>query len=532
MSCARHSAPSSGRPSVPEVGAGIVLVGMPGSGKTTVGRIVAERLGRRFADTDERFAELHGTPVPAYLSERGEPAFRAAEASVIRDVLRDPDAVIAAGGGAVLDPLNRWALWHHGVVAWLDVPPHQLVSRLSADDIPRPTFQPYDADRLARARDERLPSYRAADLHLDGAMDAARVADALVAGRERPAGRRLFDADVARHHPVGPTTTRVVLGAGLPFHDLVPRGVTVADPRAPVDVPGRARLEVAGGERAKRMRRLERVLEWMADQRVERGESVIAVGGGTVGDLAGTAAAVYARGIGLVHVPTTWLAQADSAIGGKVAVDLAQAKNAVGAFWPPSDVLADVGALRTLPVRLRRDGVAESVKSAIIGDPALWRLLEERGRASLTDDEAARYAIVERSARLKLDVVARDPFETGERRTLNLGHTIGHALEIASGYRLRHGAAVALGMRAVATVAAHRGGDHDLQARLDALLRELGFGLTAPFDEASVRAALGSDKKRADGRQRWILPMAIGRAEEVDDVSDAELRRAFRVIAA
>ena len=226
------------------------------------------------------------------------------------------------------------------------------------------------------------------------------------------------------------------------------------------------------------------------------------------------------------------MAQSDSAIGGKVAVDLAGAKNAVGAFWPPVAVLSDVAALRTLPLRPRRDGMAESVKSALIGDPQLWRLLESRGRAALRDDEAARFAIVERSARLKLGVCERDPFESGERRTLNLGHTIGHALEIESRYRLPHGSAVALGMRAVATIAAGRGADSDLAGRLDALLTALGFRTTRAFDADAVRVAMRSDTKRRGGRQRWILPMTIGSVTEVDDVSDAELRTALRAISA
>ena len=188
---------------------------------------------------------------------------------------------------------------------------------------------------------------------------------------------------------------------------------------------------------------------------VERGTPLIAVGGGTIGDLAGTAAALYARGLPLVHVPTTWLAQADSAIGGKVAVDL-------GGGEERGRRLLAAGRRRLrrgrppdrCRVRLRRDGMAESLKAGIIGDPALWRLLEERGAKALRTDEPARYAILERSVRVKLAVCERDPFETGERRTLNLGHTIGHALEIESRYRLPHGAAVALGMRAVAAIAA------------------------------------------------------------------------------
>jgi 3-dehydroquinate synthetase len=176
--------------------------------------------------------------------------------------------------------------------------------------------------------------------------------------------------------------------------------------------------------------------------------------------------------------------------------------------------------------------MAESVKSALIGDPALWRLLEARGSAALRNDEAARYAIVERSARLKLGVCDRDPFETGERRTLNLGHTAGHALEVASGYRLRHGPAVALGMRVAAAIAAGRGADPTLAPRLDELLHRLGFRLTHAFDVPAVRAAMSTDKKRRAGRQRWILPMEVGRVVEADDVTENELTSALQGIRA
>jgi 3-dehydroquinate synthetase/shikimate kinase len=506
---------------------------MPGCGKSSVGRLVAERLGRPFIDTDTVFEQLHGTPVPAYLAERGEPAFRAAEAAAVTRAAT-PGAVIGAGGGAVLDPLNRWTLWHHGVVAWLDLEPGQLVARLLTDPVPRPTFQPYEAGRLGAVQAERAPFYRAADLRLDASRDPARVADELVARRSHPRGRRLFDAEAPRHHPVGPASARVVLGVDLDMQELAPTGVALVDRRLPPAfterIHARVRLELAAGERAKRVRNLERVLEWLAEHRVERDEPMLAVGGGTVGDLAGTAAALFARGLPLVQVPTTWLAQADSAIGGKVAVNLGAAKNAVGAFWPPVAVLSDVAALRSLPARLRRDGVAESVKSALIGDPALWSLLELRGRAALRTDEAARYAILERSARLKLGVCERDPFEAGERRTLNLGHTVGHALEVESRFRLAHGSAVALGMRVAASIAAGRGGDAGLLARLDELLDSLGFTHRREFDVATVRAAMRADKKRIGGRQRWILPMEVGRVVEVDDVTDTELRRALRVI--
>jgi len=522
---------------MPEAGHGVVLVGMPTSGKSTVGRLVADRLARPHVDTDDLAARRIGMPTAAFIEQRGEAAYRAEESRAVIDACAVPGTVVSTGGGAVIDPLNRWALWHHGTVAWLDVPTDELLRRLHADAVTRPTLQPYGAERMGAALAERAPMYRAADIRVDASGSPESIADELIARLGPMNGRRLLDAEVERHHPIGPRTGRVVMGVGLA--DAAPTGVAVVDRRLLDAAPGLVRrigatacLALRAGERAKRMRSLDRILEWLAAERVERGTPLIAVGGGTIGDLAGTAAALFARGLPLVQVPTTWLAQADSAIGGKVAVDLDNAKNAVGAFWPPVAVISDVAALRSLPLRLRRDGMAESVKAAMIGDPMLWRLLEDRGRQALRTDEPARYAILERSARLKLGVCERDPFESGERRTLNLGHTIGHALEIESRYRLAHGAAVALGLRAVASIAAERGADPELTPRLDGLLARLGFRLHRSFGSSVVRDAMLGDKKRRAGRQRWILPMEIGRVIEVDDVTDAELGRALRAIGA
>jgi len=211
-------------------------------------------------------------------------------------------------------------------------------------------------------------------------------------------------------------------------------------------------------------------------------------------------------------------------------VDLSAAKNAAGAFWPPVAVIGDVATLRTLPRARRLDGMAESLKSGIIGDPQLWQLVETRGTAALRHDEAARYAIIDRSVQLKLGVVERDPFERGERRSLNLGHTLGHALEIESGYRLPHGMAVVLGLRAVAHLARGRGAEAGLVERIDSVVSDLGYERYRDFDPLAVKRALTSDKKRRQGRQRWILPMAIGRVIDVDDVTEAELDAALRAI--
>jgi shikimate kinase/3-dehydroquinate synthase len=521
---------------------GIALVGLPGSGKSVIGRLLAERLGRELCDTDQLIEQATGRSVAEILDHDGEPRFRELEREALRRACASPGSVIATGGGALNDPLNRWALHQHGILAWLQAPVHVLAQRLGTDDVARPLLRGDLPGRLTTLLAERAPFYCAADVRVDASRGTGEIVDEL-ASRALGAPSRgvLFDAEVSRHHPIGPAMGRVVLGVDLAravYDEIIEREpVILADRRAAAAAPALLaalpqahRLELGTGERSKRLRRLELVLEWMAKRRIERGTPVVAFGGGTLGDVAGLAAAVYARGLPLVQVPTTWLAQVDASIGGKVAVDLSGAKNLVGAFWPPMAVVSDLAALRTLPRPRLREGMAEAIKAGLIDDAELFALIERRGLEALRGAEETRYAITERAVRVKLAIVDRDPFEDGDRRHLNLGHTIGHALEVASGYRLAHGAAVAIGLRAATTLAAKRGGDPDLPARLDRLLTRLGYRLEVSLDPALVRAAIGLDKKRERGRQRWILPMAIGRTVEVDDVTEAELTSALRAI--
>lgn len=521
---------------------GIALVGLPGSGKSVIGRLLAERLGQELCDTDQLIEQAAGRSAAEILDQDGEPRFRELEREALLRACASPGSVVATGGGALNDPLNRWALQRHGILAWLQAPVEVLARRLEADNASRPLLRGDIPGRLTTLLTERAPFYRAADLAIDAGRGTGEIVDELASrALGGPSTGRLFDAEVARHHPIGPGKGRVVLGVDLSsavYNEILEREpVILADRRAATAVPellaalpGGHRLDLGTGERSKRLRRLERVLEWMAERRIERGTPLVAFGGGTLCDLAGLAAAVYARGLPLVQVPTTWLAQVDASIGGKVAVDLSGAKNMVGAFWPPVAVVSDLSALRTLPRPRLREGMAEAIKAGLIGDAELFALIERRGLEALRGAEEVRYAITERAVRVKLALVDRDPFDDGDRRHLNLGHTVGHALEVASGYRLAHGAAVAIGLRSAANLAAQRGGDPDLPARLDRLLTQLGYRLQVSLDAAQVRAAIGLDKKRERGRQRWILPMAIGQTVEVDDVADAELTSALRAI--
>jgi shikimate kinase/3-dehydroquinate synthase len=522
---------------------GIVLVGLPGSGKTSVGRPLAQRLGRHFVDIDDEVRRIGGFTSAQLIERAGERRLRDVERQAVAGAVGVPGAVIATGGGTILDPLNRWVLMDHGVRIRLDAEPEVLADRLRADTTQRPLLGDDVTGGLRRTAVDRAPFYAAFDVAVDAndslELVVNRAADAATSALTDD-WRPLLDLAVERHVPIGPAQARLLMGRGLTQAFLEgavgARAVYVVDRHAAHAVPGLGAdrtYEIDGGEQVKSMAELERLLAWLSGCGVERSDPVVVIGGGTVGDLGGLAAALHRRGVSLVNVPTTWLAQADSAIGGKVAVDLPGAKNGVGTFWPASLIVEDVDGLRTLPVERRRDGIAECLKAGLIGDPLLWQLVEERGKACVSGaDEAATYAMTERAVRVKLEIVDRDPFESGERRKLNLGHTIGHALEIESGYTLAHGAAVALGLRAVARIATSRGAQAGLADRIDTVLRDLRFEMSRRFDVAAVIAAIGGDKKREHGVQRWILPMAVGEVVQASDVSDVEVAEALSVISA
>ncbi len=301
---------------------------------------------------------------------------------------------------------------------------------------------------------------------------------------------------------------------------LAPSGVlVVADERVaemhpvPLDAP---RLALPGGEQAKGIATWRRGIDALVAHALDRDAVLVAFGGGSLLDVAGFAAATYLRGIRWVAVPTTLLAQVDAAHGGKTALDHPAAKNLIGAFHPPAEVLCDTDLLRTLPPREVRSGLAEIVKHGVIGAPGLLDRVGREDPASLVAEAAA----------VKIAIVARDPREQGERRLLNLGHTLGHAFEQASGYALSHGEAVAFGLRAACRIAARHCGFSDGAAVEEALDR-CGFPSRGalPFDAA--RGALKHDKKRARGTLRWVLPVGLGDVRLFDDVPEALVRESI-----
>lgn len=276
---------------------------------------------------------------------------------------------------------------------------------------------------------------------------------------------------------------------------------------------GAALVSFAAGEKHKTLLTVESLYSALVDNRLERGHPVVALGGGVVGDTAGFVAATFLRGVPLVQVPTTLLAMVDSSVGGKVGVDLPQGKNLVGAFKQPELVLADVATLRTLPEREFRAGLAEVIKAGVIGDPTLFQHLEQNEAQPLS-------WIIGRAIQVKRHVVEDDPFESGRRAVLNLGHTFGHALEVVSDYRLLHGFAVSVGMVIATRVSARLGlADNALADRIIGTLAN--HGLPVCYREGSPEAvwdAMATDKKRTAGTRRYVLPRAVGDVFITSDV--------------
>lgn len=279
-------------------------------------------------------------------------------------------------------------------------------------------------------------------------------------------------------------------------------------------------IEFPEGEQFKTLDTLRSIYDQLIAARLDRHSVVCALGGGVVGDVAGLAAATYLRGVPFVQIPTTLLAMVDASIGGKVAVDHARGKNLIGAFKQPHAVIADLDTLATLPAAERRTGMAEVVKHAIIGDAGLFARLE-RGNWSLELGDW-----IARAIRVKVEIVARDPFERGERAKLNLGHTFAHAFETLSNYELRHGDAVAIGLVCAARLAARRGiCPANLAARIENLLRAIGLPTRVPRDRSAdaILGAMAVDKKRVEARLRFVLLRGLGDIVIVDDVTREEI---------
>lgn len=539
--------------------ANIVLVGFMGSGKSVVGRRLAEQTKRKLIDVD-RVVEEEGTPITEIFAAEGERGFRRREKRAIEHVSRSRNAVIATGGGAVLDTANIRALKRSGIVVYLKAGVEELVRRLEpVSDRPLlrsaegPRTKAELRKRIGSMLSERAPHYESAADHVVACngRPPQDVADEIVRRLERPEAGRLRRVRVPVSRPYTVVVGRGLLSRWPELVKLPPdaeKVCLVSHPRirrlwgSALEKAFRdSGLEVTWwtfpeGEERKTLETVGRLARALARAQLHRHDLVVAFGGGVVGDLAGYAASTYARGISLVQVPTTLLAMVDAAVGGKTGVNLPQGKNLVGTFHQPLGVIADIDLLTTLPERDLRGGLAEVVKYGFIADAALAGVVIRERHVILARGPAIE-GLVARCVKIKAHIVGADERETGLRAILNYGHTLGHAIEslsvsgrVRSG-RLHHGEAIAVGMvyaAAVSELLGLAGGDLIAEHRrvLDAV------GLPTGIDQMSwneVRERMAMDKKYSGGL-RLVLLEGAGRPV-VQAVPEKVLKRAFTEVA-
>jgi shikimate kinase / 3-dehydroquinate synthase len=500
-------------------GGALVLVGFMGAGKSSGARRLAAELGCEALDSDKLIEAELGEPVEAFFDREGEAAFREREQRAILALLERPDAeVVALGGGALGSAAVRAALRDHTVVH-LAVRPEDAWRR--AANKGRPLAR--DRTRFGELHAERAALYESvADVLLppDGRDIVRRALPAIDALRAARAdgleGVRLIWAEAASgSYPV--FFGRGLVGAGFAYPGDGARFViTDEQVAAHHAVTGAHTIAIEAGETHKTLATVEDVLSRLTLAGAERGDLVVAVGGGVVGDLAGFCAAIYQRGMRYVQVPTTLVAQVDSAFGGKTGVDIPEGKNYAGAYHQPAAVICDPAVLETLPAQERAAGYAEVVKTALIAGGPLWERVRKGGEV---DD-----ATILGCLRTKLAIVAEDERDGGRRQVLNLGHTVAHAIESATGYaRYRHGEAVAVGLLAALRLS----GADALREEVAALLS--AHGLPPSYDGATVDEVVAlteRDKKRQGGRVPFVLAKAPGAVTPGHAVDSDRLRAA------
>ncbi len=489
----------------------LVFVGFMGAGKSTAARSASDALGKPLVDVDAEIESRTGLSIPELFAERGEAAFRELEQQTVLEVLDRVAAgtPVALGGGALGSERVREALAHH-TVCWLEIDEATAWRRAKRSD--RPLAR--DKDGFSRLYASRQPVYEAAaDVFLPqgGRSFMSRVAARLL---EAGGGRRLAFGRA------GEAVYPVWFGERVwPVTDE--RDVVITD-RNVASLHGARweklrQLVMEPGEAAKTLATAERLWTELAELGATRGHRIIAVGGGVPGDVAGFVAATYQRGVPVVQVPTTLVSQIDSALGGKTGVDLPAAKNYVGAYHQPEGVHVLPSMLATLPPAERAAGYAEVVKTGLIAGGTLW----EQIRGGAIDDPD----VVLGCARVKLDVVARDEKDGGPRQMLNLGHTVGHAIETVTHYeRYRHGEAVGLGLLAILRLS----GQDELRAEVRELLAAMDLPVTLDpsIDVDAVVAATRSDKKRIGANVPYVVVDAPGQLRWGQEIGDAEVRAA------
>jgi 3-dehydroquinate synthase len=505
----------------------IFLYGPPGTGKSTIGQILARNLKLPFTDLDALIEEKANLSIAQVMEQQGETAFRDLETSTLRDIVNlSPNAmpqVIALGGGTLMRQENRSLAESHGSVVLLTAELPVLLERLKDDGGKRPLLAGDLQEKLTLLLEQRREHYAsfAIKVRLDGmTADQCAMQIQTTLGRFHLSAMGEYDVIVGdlkllEKLPYQFQNPVIVTDENVAQHHLVKVGTAL-------QLLGHVSrfIVLPAGEKHKNLNSISHLWKKFLQNGLDRRSTVIALGGGVIGDMAGFAASTYMRGIQWICIPTTLLSMVDASIGGKTGFDLPQGKNLIGSFYPPKLVLADPRLLDTLPQRELNSGMAEVIKHGIISDPELFHLCTCSWEGVKDNLEQ----VVKRAMAVKIRVIEEDPYEKGIRAALNLGHTVGHAVELVSEFELHHGEAVAIGMVVEAKYAERIGlAEPGLSDTIAGVLAGYGLPVRIPAELPSedIVRAMRVDKKKDAKKVRFALPAAIGKVQMVE-VTDLE----------
>lgn len=547
----------------------IVLTGFMGTGKSTIGRLLASQTAREFLDTDELIEEKTGRSIADIFTIDGEKAFRLMEREVARDLAGRENLVIATGGRFMIDPLNAQLLGQNSIIICLSAEPNEILDRLSADTLRRPLLEvPDPALQIKQLLDERSEAYGQFQQVTTSGKNPQSITSEiieLITRLENEVDWQVpFHSRIPVRYPGG--RYLVTIGQNLLSHleksldldgpyaivtdsnvgPLYSENLASLDPMALITMPA--------GEEYKTLNSVRIIYDQLLSYGLDRNSTIIALGGGVVGDMAGFAAATYMRGVRFIQCPTTVLAMVDASVGGKTGVDLPQGKNLIGSFKQPYAIIADLATLGTLPAVELSAGMAEVVKSGLIASPSLLeelsgmfqnRRTNETKQSDIVDGRPRSVTknwpkngsyltmvdlqlLIVESILIKRDIVEVDPFESGYRKVLNLGHTFAHAIEQVSNYQVRHGQAVAIGLVAAANLSAKLGHcSPEIQGYIERLLNHLVLPIRIPAGLAPGKLirAMGSDKKKTKNKLQFVLIRDIGDVFVSDQVPEGAVHQ-------
>lgn len=507
----------------------VILTGFMATGKTTVGKLLADKLGYEFVDTDELIAQRNAMSIADIFRKKGEAAFRRMESALARELGDKQGLVISTGGRLMLDPANAAALSRQGRVFCLVATPEEIFNRVSKDKhVKRPLLEAADPmQRIMELIQQREADYGRFPQMVTSEKTPDEVTRYLIGiFQANPDLRMSITASDARYEFIvgGGILSFVSQLAGIngPVAVITDSNVSplYAKSCGHVDLV----ISVPPGQQYKTLASVESICEELLEKGFDRSATILSLGGSVISGLAGFVAATYMRGIDCVQCPTSLLAMVDTSIGGKAGINLPQGKNLIGAFKQPKAVIADVATLQSLSRREFASGMAEVIKQSLIGDAGLFAKIQNGDWSNRAGELQAAPAelqtLVAQAIQIKINVIQEDPFDRGRRAVLNLGHTFAHAIETLTSHAVRHGEAVAMGLVAAANLSARMGYcASGLQNRIETALESTALPTRIPADVSPHRLleAMRTDKKKRAGRLRYVLLRDVGDVFATDE---------------